>query len=56
MGSSHVDLRVVRMVGGPVLHNRRVDDVSPAAVTVDVVEAVLRWRAAGVVIHDPKDA
>jgi hypothetical protein len=39
--SSHVDLRVVGVVGGSVLHGIRADDIAWGAMTVDVVDAVL---------------
>src|SRR4029077_19886814 len=39
---SHVDLRVVGVVSGAVLHRVWADDVAWAAMTVDVVDAVLR--------------
>ncbi len=39
---SHVDLRVISVVGRSVLHGVRADDIAWAAVTVDVVDAVLR--------------
>ena len=39
---SHVDLRVVGVVGGSVLHGVWADDIAWAAMTVDVVDAVLR--------------
>src|SRR4029077_10191282 len=38
----HVDLRVVGVVSGAVLHRVWADDVAWAAMTVDVVDAVLR--------------
>ena len=38
----HVDLRVVGVVGGSVLHGVWADDIAWAAMTVDVVDAVLR--------------
>ena len=38
----HVDLRVVGAVGGSVLHGVRADDIAWAAMTVNVVDAVLR--------------
>jgi hypothetical protein len=38
----HVDLRVVGVVGGTVLHEVWADDIAGAAMTVDVIGAVLR--------------
>jgi len=39
---SHVDLRVVVVLGGPVLHGVWADNITWAAMTIDVVDAVLR--------------
>ena len=40
--AGHVDLRVVGVVGGSVLHRIRAHDVTRTAMAVDVVDAVLR--------------